>query len=43
MTKVKFGNRGLDELIKHFLTEQESKSYSEAYSFLLRTKRASFS
>ena len=39
MTKVKFGNRGLDELIKHnFLTEQESKSYSEAYSFLLRVR-----
>jgi [protein-PII] uridylyltransferase len=39
MIKVKFGNRGLEELIKRkYLTEQESKSYSDAYSFLLRVR-----
>ena len=39
MIKVKFGNRGLEELIKRkYLSEQEAKSYSDAYSFLLRVR-----
>ena len=39
MAKVKFGNRGLEELIRRkYLTEQEANSYSEAYSFLLRVR-----
>ncbi len=39
MIKVKFGNHGLDELIRRkYLSEQEAKSYSDAYSFLLRVR-----
>ena len=39
MTKVKFGNRGMDELVRRrYITEQEAKSFQEAYSFLLRVR-----
>ena len=39
MIKVKFGNRELEELIRRkYLSEQEAKSYSDAYSFLLRVR-----
>ena len=39
MIKVKFGDRGLDELIQRkYLTSQEANSYSEAYSFLLQVR-----
>lgn len=39
MAKVKFGNQGLPGLVRRkYLSEQESKSYSDAYSFLLRVR-----
>jgi len=39
MIKVKFGNKGLEELVRRkYLSEQEAKSYSDAYSFLLRVR-----
>ena len=39
MAKVKFGNQGLGGLVRRkYLSEQESISYSDAYSFLLRVR-----
>lgn len=39
MAKVKFGNQGLPGLVRRkYLSDQESKSYSDAYSFLLRVR-----
>lgn len=39
MAKVKFGNHGLTGLVKRkYLSDQESKSYLESYSFLLRVR-----
>ena len=39
MIKVKFGDRGLEELIQRkYITIQEANSYSEAYSFLLQVR-----
>ncbi|MDA8991290.1 [protein-PII] uridylyltransferase [Opitutales bacterium] len=39
MAKVKFGNQGLPGLVRRkYLSDQESQSYSDAYSFLLRVR-----
>ena len=39
MAKVKFGNQGIAGLVKRkYLSDQESKSYLESYSFLLRVR-----